>query len=115
PCLPQNPYDFTPFTQKGELKGEEGLEPGINRMKTVLKRMYQNEFITKEEYSEALEYDIVADFTDKKESPAEKYPAIVFEVEKQARKILRKQLDEEDEFTDEDLEYNEDIYEQYDT
>jgi len=40
--LPQNPYAFTPFTQKGELKGEEGLEPGINRMKTVLKRMYQN-------------------------------------------------------------------------
>src|SRR5699024_5741719 len=113
--LPQNPYAFTPFTQKGELKGEEGLEPGINRMKTVLKRMYQNEFITKEEYSEAIEYDIVADFTDKKESPAEKYPAIVFEVEKQARKILREQFAEEDDFTAEDLESDEALYEQYDT
>src|SRR5699024_10498497 len=113
--LPQNHYAFTPFTQKGELKGEEGLEPGINRMKTVLKRMYQNEFITKEEYSEALEYDIVADFTDKKESPAEKYPAIVFEVEKQARKILREKFAEEDDFTAEDLESDEALYEQYDT
>ncbi|HEY2421950.1 MAG TPA: biosynthetic peptidoglycan transglycosylase, partial [Neobacillus sp.] len=36
--LPQSPFGYTPYTNKGTLKNN--LEPGMNRMKTVLKRMY---------------------------------------------------------------------------
>src|SRR5690625_2844588 len=50
--IPQNPYAYTPFLNTGEIKEEESLELGLNRMKTVLKRMYQNEFITEKERSE---------------------------------------------------------------
>lgn len=31
--LPQSPYGYTPFTNKGELKSAEGLEPGLKRQK----------------------------------------------------------------------------------
>lgn len=63
--LPQSPSSYTPFVNSGGLKDEAGIQPGINRMKTVLNRMYDMEYITKEEYEEALEYDIVADFSEK--------------------------------------------------
>src|SRR5699024_7165270 len=56
--LPQNPYTYTPFTNEGEIKNNEGLQPGLNRMKVVLNRMYSAEIITKEEYDEAIDYDI---------------------------------------------------------
>ena len=39
--LPQSPFGYTPYTNKGEIK--QNLEPGITRMKTVLKRMYNGE------------------------------------------------------------------------
>ena len=37
--LPQSPFGYTPFTNKGEIKEQAALEPGLNRLKTVL---YQN-------------------------------------------------------------------------
>src|SRR6185503_15126574 len=39
--LPQSPFGYTPYTNKGELKSEKLLEPGLNRMKTVLTRMHR--------------------------------------------------------------------------
>src|SRR5699024_11666666 len=47
--LPQSPSAYTPFVNTGGLKSEDGLEPGINRMKSVLKRMYDAEFINEDE------------------------------------------------------------------
>ena len=111
--LPQNPYTYTPFTSTGEVKDEEGLSYGINRMKTVLLRMYQTGIIDEKEYKEALEYDIVADFTKKSISPIEEYPAIVFELEKRATEILKVILAEEDGYTKEELEEDEQLNEQY--
>src|SRR5690625_315205 len=86
--LPQNPYAYTPFLNSGEVKKEESLQLGLNRMETVLKRMYQNEFISEEEYEEALRYDIVSDFIESEDTPMEKYPAIVLELEKRAKEII---------------------------
>src|SRR5690625_4144923 len=60
--LPQSPSAYTPFVNTGGLKSKDGLEPGINRMKSVLKRMYDAEFINEDEYEEALDYDITEDF-----------------------------------------------------
>src|SRR5699024_10862323 len=111
--MPQNPYTFTPFLTGGTLKDEEGLQPGINRMNTVLKRMLDAEFITEEEYNEAVDYDIVADFTTKSESPREKYPVLVFELEKEAKKVLTNVLAKDDGYTEEDLEQSEELFQQY--
>src|SRR5690625_1434399 len=105
--LPQNPFAYTPFTSEGNLKDEESLQPGINRMKTELFRMYQTNIIDEDEYKEALEYDIVKDFTEKSISPIDEYPAIVFELEQRAVKILKEVLAEEDGYSIEELKENE--------
>src|SRR5690625_1697071 len=75
--LPQSPSAYTPYVNGGGLKDEEGIAPGINRMKTVLKRMYDAEFISQQEYEEAIEYDIVVDFVEQINSPIERYPYLV--------------------------------------
>src|SRR5690625_5133438 len=112
--LPQNPYAYTPFETSGEVKEEENLAQGLNRMKTVLKRMYQADFITEEEYNEALAYDITEDFTEKSPSPIDRYPAVVLEIEKRAQKIIKQLLVEEDGYTMDEVEENEELKEQYD-
>src|SRR5690625_1834044 len=86
--LPQNPYAYTPFLNSGEVKKEESLQLGLGRMNTVLKRMYQNDFISEEEYNEALHYDIVSDFIEPRDDSLEKYPAIVYELEKRAIEVI---------------------------
>src|SRR5699024_4375333 len=111
--LPQNPYAYTPFLNSGEMKKEENLQLGLSRMETVLKRMYQNKFITEEEYNEALQYDIVADFIEPEDTPMEKYPAIVVELEKRAKDIIVEVLANEDGYIMDDLEENDSLMEQY--
>lgn len=111
--LPKNPYVYTPFEASGKVKDEEGLEPGLNRMKTVLKRMHEENFIDEKEYEEALAYDITKDFTEKSVSPIDEYPAIVFELEKRAKAILMEILAEEDGYSQDELLENEELQEQY--
>ena len=58
--LPQDPYNYTPYQQNGELKTD--LSAGIERMKDVLYFMYRNHKISEADYQAALNYDITADF-----------------------------------------------------
>lgn len=58
--LPQDPYTYTPYDQIGNFV--EDFEPGIERMKEVLYRMYREEKINKDEYEAAIAYDITQDF-----------------------------------------------------
>lgn len=58
--LPQDPYSYTPYDQYGDLRTTH--QAGIDRMKEVLFRMYRTQKITKEEYENALSYDIEQDF-----------------------------------------------------
>src|SRR5690625_1777485 len=111
--LPQSPSAYTPFKGTGGLKSEEGIEPGLNRMKNVLNRMLDAGFIDEDEYKEALEYDIVADFVEKKDTPRDRYPALVAELEKRATDIIRVILAEEDGFTEEDLAEDEELFSRY--
>lgn len=111
--IPQNPYTFTPFKQSGELKDEEQLQYGIDRMHTVLRRMYQMEFITEKEYKDALAYDITEDFTTRKSIPMDRYPAIVNETVKQAEDILKEHLANEDGYILDDLLADETLNEEY--
>src|SRR5699024_6376430 len=111
--IPQNPYAYTPFNQAGEVKDKEGLEPGLKRMKTVLKRMYQTEFITKKEYEKAIDYDIKKDFTEKAPSSLQNYPALVLEIEKRAKDIITEVLADEDGYTVAEINESDELKEQY--
>ncbi|CDO01598.1 Penicillin-binding protein F [Oceanobacillus picturae] len=111
--LPQSPSAYTPFLNGGDLKDEDGLQRGINRMKTVLNRMLESSYITKAEYDESINYDIVADFKEASPSPVEKYPYLTFEVEKKATEVIMYQLAEKDGYTKDDLEKDSALKEDY--
>ncbi|HLS08213.1 transglycosylase domain-containing protein [Lentibacillus sp.] len=111
--LPQSPSYYTPFKNSGGLKDEAGLQPGLNRMKSVLSRMYESDYITKEQYDEALAYDISADFMEEFKSPAEKYPYLTYEAEKRASDIIMEHLAKEDGYSMEDLNNDEALKEEY--
>src|SRR5699024_4328225 len=111
--LPQSPSYYTPFKNSGGLKDEAGLQPGLNRMKSVLSRMYESDYITKEQYDEALAYDISADFMEEFKSPAEKYPYLTYEAEKRASDIIMEHLAKEDGYSMEDLNNDEAMKEEY--
>lgn len=109
--LPQSPFGYTPFTREGKMK--KNLEPGLTRMKTVLKRMHDGGYINKEEYNQALAYDVTKDFTPSKSSSIEKYPWLTYEIEKRAVDILSVILAEKDGYEERDLKENEDLNEEY--
>lgn len=111
--LPQSPSAYTPFTNDGKIKDAEGLEPGLNRMETVLKRMLDNGDITEKEFEQALEYHITADFTEAAPSPVETYPYLAYELEKEAREILTGLIAKADGYTMEELKKDEDLLANY--
>lgn len=94
--IPQAPFKYTPFTNKGERKSAEGMKPGIDRMKTVLYRMQEAGYITDKEYEEALTYDITKDLKEYEERPEDKYPWLTAELEMQTKEIFAKILAEKD-------------------
>ncbi|WP_431027541.1 transglycosylase domain-containing protein [Lysinibacillus sp. LZ02] len=111
--IPQSPYAYTPFKQTGELKSEEGLQPGINRMKTVLYRMQEAGYITEAEYEEAITYDITQDFREPVPRATDLYPWITAEIESRATKIMAKILAERDGIDPERLDEEENLMEKY--
>ena len=82
-------------------------------MKTVLKRMYNGEKINKQQYEEALAYDITKDFITVHENPVENYPWVTVEIEKRATEVLSVILAEKDGFSVEDLKNNDTLNEKY--
>lgn len=111
--LPQSPFGYTPFTQEGKLK--KNLEPGLNRMKTVLNRMYDQEKISKKDYDAAMAYDITKDFIGPQKSPIEDYPAVTIEIQQRSIEIIAELLAKEDGYTKEDLQEDDILAEQYTT
>lgn len=109
--LPQSPFGYTPFTQEGKLK--KNLDPGLNRMKTVLNRMYDQEKISKKEYEAAMAYNITEDFIGPQKSPLEDYPALTIELEKRSKQIIAEMLAQDDGYTAEDLQADDVLAEQY--
>ncbi|WP_081707515.1 transglycosylase domain-containing protein [Bacillus massiliigorillae] len=109
--LPQSPFGYTPFTNQGKLK--ENLEPGLNRQKIVLSRMYSGGFITEKEYNEALDYDVTKDFTNALPPAFEKYPFLTTEVEQRSIQILSAHLAKEDGYTEADLKKDKNLGNKY--
>lgn len=101
--LPQNPYAYTPFTQSGALKSEEELQLGKNRQLYVLDRMLLEGVINKEEYDDAVAYDIFGNLTKDVSVPNQKYPFLTDEIERRAIQELKYILAEKDDVSKEDL------------
>ena len=111
--LPQGPSSYTPFTAEGERKSEEELQAGISRMRTVLNRMHDMDFISDEELEEAANYDIASDFIDAIPSSTDEYPYVTYEVEKRTKDIIQGLLMEEDGVTEKDLAEDDDLRAEY--
>ncbi|PSL44557.1 penicillin-binding protein [Salsuginibacillus halophilus] len=94
--IPQSPFSHTPFYNNGEIKSEEEMQSGLNRMRTVLNRMKDNNVIDEEEHEEALAYDIRDSLTEAAPSAYEEYPYITYAAEREARNIIRDKMLEED-------------------
>ncbi|TCI47828.1 MULTISPECIES: transglycosylase domain-containing protein [unclassified Exiguobacterium] len=92
--IPKNPFLYTPYYQGGVIK--EDVSPAINRMKTVLNRMYVAGKITKEDYDAAYNYDITQDFMKTQSKPRDRYPYVVQWAEEDALLIVRDHLLKED-------------------
>ncbi|UEX91142.1 transglycosylase domain-containing protein [Staphylococcus ratti] len=58
----QSPYYYTPYTKDGDIKNAKAIAPSIQRQRYVLKRMYIEKVITKNEYRVALKYPISEKF-----------------------------------------------------
>lgn len=58
--LPQSPISYSPYLNTGELRDDQSL--GLERKNQVLYNMYKEEYITKEEYNDAINYDLPKDF-----------------------------------------------------
>lgn len=86
--LPQRPSAYAAFDSKGF--DEEGYKLAKDRQELVLRRMLEEDFITKSEYEEALAYDIKAAFATEqvKEKANNKYPYLTLEVENRATEML---------------------------
>ncbi|TSI03086.1 transglycosylase domain-containing protein [Lysinibacillus sp. BW-2-10] len=111
--IPQAPFAHTPFTNKGVLKDQDGLQPGIDRMKTVLGRMLEVGYISEAEYNEAVTYDITKDFRQPEELATDNYPWLTFELEYRAKEIIAGILAEKDGIDKERLTEEENLKEKY--
>ena len=109
--LPKSPFGYTPFTNDGKIKNN--LEPGLNRQKIVLSRMYHVGFITEQEYKNALNYDVTKDFIPAQPPSFEQYPWLTIEIEKRAKKIIAIYLANQDGMTVQEYNSNEQIRTKY--
>ncbi|MGN8647265.1 transglycosylase domain-containing protein [Gracilibacillus sp. HCP3S3_G5_1] len=112
--LAQSPFGYTPFTSEGTVK--EDINPGLNRMKTVLTNMIKNGYITEQEYQEALTYDIKENLTSPTPTSLDKYQYLTNDILKRASDILRDQLLAEDDIVlseIEDKEERDQVREEY--
>ncbi|MEH7106373.1 transglycosylase domain-containing protein [Bacillus sp. JJ1764] len=111
--LPQSPFGYTPFTNQGTVK--TNLEPGLTRMKTVLKRMFDGGYINKQQYQEALAYDITKDFIPAGTNPHDNYPWLTDEIEKRSIEVLTTVLAKQDGYEEKDLKNDDNLFYKYKT
>ncbi|WCN37052.1 transglycosylase domain-containing protein [Aneurinibacillus uraniidurans] len=83
----QAPSSYIPFKN---IK-KNGLKLGKERQKLVLSRMLENGKITKQEYDEAIAYDIEAHLAKPSRKAFEKYPYLMMEIEQRAAELLVEQ------------------------
>lgn len=82
-----SPGRYTPFKRNGEVS-DERFKRGLERMEFVLNRMLTTQRITKEEFDEALAFNLRATLAKPTPGIVEKYPFLTFEIERKAIDIL---------------------------
>ncbi len=111
--IPQAPFAYTPFTQYGQIKDINGLQPGIERMKVVLSRMLEVGYITDTEYKQAISYDITQDFREPEKLATDNYPWLTYELESRAKRIIAGILAEKDGIDPNRLDEEDNLLEKY--
>ena len=109
--MPQNPIVYTPYTNVATMK--EDVSAGVERMKTVLFSMYRENKITKEQYEEALAYDITKDFLPPKELTSNRQSYLYQAVHREAVKVLMTKAAEKNKLTYNDVKNDSELYSKY--
>ncbi|WP_173915825.1 transglycosylase domain-containing protein [Halobacillus sp. Marseille-Q1614] len=113
--LPQNPFSYTPFLNNGEVKSDENLQAGIERMHEVLSRMYSAGYISKEEYDKAMKFDLKENLREPSSRAREKYPFLVTEANKRAKDKMVAYLAEKNGDSLKDIRGDEELKAEYET
>lgn len=85
--LPQLPSSYSAFNGKGEFN-EVAFNRAIKRQRLVLQRMLEEKKISKEQYNEALTFDIKASLAPKTKKAYETYPYLMMETERQGAIVI---------------------------
>ena len=109
--MPQNPIVYTPYTNQATLK--EDTSAGIERMKFVLFSMYRENKITKEQYEEALAYDITKDFLPPKEISSDRQSYLYQAVNREAIKVLITKAAQKNKLTYDEVRNDSELYNKY--
>ena len=109
--MPQNPIAYTPYTNLATMK--EDVSAGVERMKTVLFSMYRENKITKEQYEEALAYDITKDFLPPKEITSDRQSYLYQAVHRDAVKVLMTKAAEKNKLTYDDISNDSELFNKY--
>ena len=109
--MPQNPIVYTPYTNQATLK--EDTSAGIKRMKFVLFSMYRENKITKEQYEEALAYDITKDFLPPKEISSDRQSYLYQAVNREAIKVLITKAAQKNKLTYDEVRNDSELYNKY--
>ena len=109
--VPQNPIVYTPYTNIATMK--EDVSAGVERMKTVLFSMYRESKITKEQYEEALAYDITKDFLPPKEITSDRQSYLYQAVHREAVKVLMTRAAEKNKLTYDDINNDTELFNKY--
>lgn len=109
--LPQRPIVFTPYTNYGQIKESHDLS--ISRQHEVLFRMYREGHITQEEYEEARAYDITQDFINQENMDYDDNTYVYDIALERSLEILSEHFMQAEEVTDEMLEENPELVEEY--
>lgn len=89
--VPQQPSNHSAFTSKGDFN-EDGFNRALERSRLVLARMLEENKITKEQYDEALAFDLKSSLAEKTEKAYTTYPFLMMETERQAAMILARMM-----------------------
>lgn len=109
--MPQNPIVYTPYTNQATLK--EDTSAGIERMKFVLFSMYRENKITKEQYEEALAYDITKDFLPPKEISSDRQSYLYQAINREAIKVLITKAAQKNKLTYDEVRNDSELYSKY--
>ncbi|WP_159887110.1 transglycosylase domain-containing protein [Paenibacillus puerhi] len=87
--VPQLPSNYSAFSSSGVFDGA-AFKRAVQRQQLVLRRMLEENKITRQQYDEALAFDLQGSLAERVKKAYSTYPYLMIEVEKEAAKALLK-------------------------